>query len=126
MKRLGLNLLHSQRDGAIKGELHPKSNKKKNRFTLTQVLSWEIVKQGGTRIFQKDYVYALLSIKETPLTRRQIRQLSGLEIAALCRCLRDLQDENLIEVAKIDKCPVTKRMVQYYQCISRKEGGSKW
>lgn len=126
MNRQSLDLFHSQGEGATKGEVYPISNNKKNRFTLTQLLSWEAVKQSGTRTIQKDYVYALLSFRNAPLTRRQLKRLSGLEITALCRCLRDLQDENLIEVAKIDKCHVTKRMVQYYQCLSKEEGGSKW
>ncbi len=62
----------------------------------------------------KQIVKTLLAEKQ-PLSRRRFNELTGLELPTLCRALFNLVHKTkVLEVAKIMRCPTTKKRVYHY------------
>ncbi len=86
--------------------------------TFTQILSYKQVKDSGSDLIEKQYVFDLLIQIGEPCTRREIQEISGLPINYMTRVLKDLEIQELIKVAKLDTCRYTKRKVQFYSPIN--------
>ncbi|MET4080064.1 hypothetical protein ABIB40_000004 [Pedobacter sp. UYP30] len=61
-------------------------------------------------------IFKALHLYKQPLTRRKLSELTGLEIATLCRALYNLTYKSKsLRVAKIARCPTTgKRVYHFY------------
>lgn len=81
----------------------------------TSILSYAIVKATGQNIKEKEYTIRLLKEAGIPLNSRQISKVSGIERTNVTRSLNDLHTAGLIEIAYYGRCPITKRLVQFYK-----------
>lgn len=75
---------------------------------------------------QEKQVLQILS-ENKAMTARAIRAVMGkrwkwLELSSAHRAINTLRNENLIKVAKLDKCPTTNKRVRYYTLAQKKEG----
>lgn len=67
-------------------------------------------------------IFKALHKYKQPLTRRFLSEVTGLEIATLCRALYNLTYKSkLLKVAKIARCPQTGKQVYHYYFV--KTGG---
>jgi uncharacterized protein YukJ len=64
---------------------------------------------------EKRLIFKVLHKYKQPLTRRFLSEVTGLEIATLCRALYNLTNKyKLLKVAKIKPCPKTRKWVYHY------------
>jgi hypothetical protein len=67
-------------------------------------------------------IFKALHQYKQPLTRRKLSEVTGLEIATLCRALYNLTYKSKsLRVAKIARCPKTGKLVYHYYYFA-KEG----
>jgi hypothetical protein len=60
-------------------------------------------------------IFKALHQYKQPLTRRKLSEVTGLEIATLCRALYNLTYKSKsLRVAKIARCPKTGKLVYHY------------
>ncbi len=79
-------------------------------------MSWEALQIDPKR--HTDRVKALAAIRKFgPVTSRKLSTIIGLERTNVTRQLRDLEDDGLIYVSKVAKCPTTGYTVQHYSII---------
>ena len=89
--------------------------KKTHRTSSTQFKSYDQLTKDGTRRSQKLRVLDTVQA-QGPISVRQIARLTKLEIGAVCRCIKDLEQNEppLIKVGLIDRSAETGRQVQHY------------
>lgn len=73
----------------------------------------------GLKVTRAEQVRRLLAI-HGPLTRRELHDHSGIEIATLCAALNKLEREDTVWVQRTKTCDTTGREVAVYQLTSRK------
>lgn len=88
----------------------------KRRVALTQIISWQQMKYSDKPHHEKLQVVAILKSFQ-PQTSREIAEKSKIERTSVTRCLRQLEDENAIKVAKVDACKTTGKLVRYYSLM---------
>ena len=98
----------------------------KIKAAYTQRRSFAEAIHSGQVAKEMQIVYKALQ-QHQPCTRRELHQVTKLEISSLCRCLYDLQKPKppknpVIEVAFKANCKTTGKLVQYYKIIE--EGGT--
>lgn len=86
---------------------------------LTQLVSWDLLKYDPKKADEKILVIAAVK-KFGPQTSRSLTRLTGLERTNITRLLRDLEGEKILHVCKVDRCPHTKRPVQFYDVLEEK------
>lgn len=60
-------------------------------------------------------IFKALNQYKQPLTRRKLSEVTGLEIATLCRALYNLTYKSkVLKIAQIKPCPKTKKQVFHY------------
>ena len=80
----------------------------------TSIESFKQLLASGQNIREMDIVYSLLKETGQPMNSREISIKTGIERTNITRTLYDLEDSNFVKVAKIDKCPITNRLVNFY------------
>ena len=92
-------------------------NSTQKRVAETSILAHREEQQKGTYQTQENQVLNLL--RDRTLNSRQIHEamcrIKYLDLSSTRRAISSLLDQNLIRIAKIDRCPITKRKVRYYQ-----------
>jgi hypothetical protein len=82
--------------------------------SYTSIVSYRQLKLSGMDIKERDLVLNLMRSNRQPLNSRQISRLTGIERTNITRTLHDLEKAQKIMIAKIDKCPSTHKLVQFY------------
>ncbi|GGG29351.1 hypothetical protein GCM10011344_32760 [Dokdonia pacifica] len=105
--------------------IRKKRNYPKDRnTTLSQYTSWEAVKSSDTKASQENYILAILQGSETPQTRRQLEEASGIRVTNMTRIMNDLVKGGYVRVLdELIICQYTKRPVQQYQTLKDGETG---
>ena len=95
-------------------EIFPAVRKQFNG-TVTQAMSLDAVTNSGERKTQKLKVLSIIE-DNYPICIRMIALKANLEISAVCRCIKDLEQNEppLIKIYKTDKSNITGRTVQFY------------
>lgn len=87
---------------------------------VTQLMSWQHYQLSDKQ--HSDVIKALAAIKEfQPITSRKLSNITGLERSNITRVLKDLENDGIIHVSKIAKCPTTNRHVGWYAIDDRPE-----
>ena len=83
--------------------------------TVTQAKSFDALLVSGERKTQKIKVLSIIE-DNYPICIRMIALKANLEITAVCRCIKDLEQNEppLIKICKTDKSNITGRTVQFY------------
>lgn len=85
-------------------------------YPLTQLISYDLLKYSDKPV--DDRVKVLAAIRKFGAqSSRSLVKLTGLERSNITRLLHDLEDENIVHVSKIDRCPITNRKVQHYDIL---------
>lgn len=87
---------------------------------------WSNDEEGPNYPKQEKQVLQILS-ENKAMTARAIRaemakRWEWLELSSAHRAINTLRNENRIKIAKLDKCPTTKKRVRYYALAQKKEG----
>lgn len=94
------------------------NKKKKNHLTTsTQIESYKRCLESNTINLQENRVLEYLSRQTDPQNSRQISIATHIERTSITRTLYNLLNEEKIYIAKIDKCPITGRKVQFYRVV---------
>lgn len=89
-------------------------------------------KQGeDTKYTQRKTIF--LELFKEPMNSKMLHVKTGIPREDICRRKKDLQDENLLYILKMDYCPITGRLVQflttnpqtYQRCRQSTEKGQK-
>ena len=94
-----------------------KINIRGRQVPLTQLLSWDALQLSNKPHSDKVKVIAALN-KFGSLTSRKLSTITRLERTNVTRLLKDLEDEKIVTVQKVERCPITDRMVGWYGIIS--------
>ena len=100
-------------------KLELQSSEKRNPIPSTRIESWKIFRDRGRKHTVKNFILVVLSDSDTPLSCRQISDVSGIEIQSLCRPLQELVNENTITMDGRTK-GVSNRMVIAYSITPNK------
>ena len=99
----------------------------KRNTAITSVLSHLDEQEKGSYPKQAQQVLHVLAGRE--LNARQIRaeiarRWDYLELSSCHRAINTLMRSEAIEVAKLDKCPTTKKTVRFYRITQKKRGSN--
>lgn len=95
------------------------SSKKKSLIPSTRIESWKIFRDKGRKHTVKNFILVVLSDSDTPLSCRQISDVSGIEIQSLTNPLQELVKENTISMEGRTK-GISNRSVIAYSIIPNK------
>jgi hypothetical protein len=82
--------------------------------SYTSILSYRQLIISGLDVKESEIVFNLLKVSNRPLTSREISMKTGIERTNITRTLFDLVEDQKVKVSKLDKCPITKKLVKYY------------
>lgn len=68
---------------------------------------------------EKKYLLRVLSLLSAPITSRHLSTIAGIERTSVCRFLTGATDEGLVNIAHKGICPVTKKLVGFYQVVAK-------
>lgn len=94
-----------------------KKKKENHRATNTQIESYKECLESNIISLQEQRVLEYLGSQETPRSSRQISTDTHIERSSITRTLYNLLNKGKIYIAKIDKCPITGRKVQFYTLV---------
>jgi hypothetical protein len=91
------------------------SVRKQFNGSVTQAKSFDAITASGERKTQKLKVLSIIE-ENYPICIRMIAMKANLEITAVCRCIKDLEQNEpaLIRIHKNDRSNITGRLVQFY------------
>ena len=68
-----------------------------SKIPSTRIESWKIFRDDGQKHTIKNFILVILEDSDTPLSCRQISEISEIEIQSLTRPLQELSQENVID-----------------------------
>jgi len=87
-----------------------------SKIPSTRIESWKIFRDDGQKHTIKNFILVILEDSDTPLSCRQISEISEIEIQSLTRPLQELSQENVIDSTERVK-GVRERSVIAYSII---------
>ena len=78
----------------------------------TSRVAYEDLKMSGKRLTQKERIVRLLKKKETPMSRKEISVMTGMEINAVSGRVNDLLKEGKLKEAKSRKCFISRKTIK--------------
>ena len=88
--------------------------KRSHNATENQIQSYYEAKELGFIKSQELFVVHTLKLLRRPVSRRQLEKLTKIRCSSLTRALANLQEQNKIFVAKVQRCKTTGMPVQFY------------
>ena len=112
---------HINTPGDSSNSKQSKDTKKKSKRKVadTSIEAWIIINERKQPQREGVRVYQMLS-KIQPATSRRLGEILNLERGNITRCLKDLENAELIKVAYKAKCPVTNMKVKHYAKVDWK------
>lgn len=93
--------------------------KRKHNAQKNQIRSYYEAKALGIFETQESFLVHTLKMLRKPISRRQLEKLTKIRCSSLTRALANLQEQNRIFVAKVQRCRTTGMPVQFYSPIKR-------
>ena len=89
-------------------------------ISTTSINAYTDIKNDGTTATQKNIILDALDDAAKPLSAREIKELTGLEINAVSGRINDLKKDGLLVEAEKRKCSITHRLVTPVTSLSHK------
>jgi len=86
----------------------------------TSIQAYDEITKNGTTATQKNKILNLLDKVARPLSAREIKEYTGLEINAISGRINDLKKSFLLVEAEKRKCSITHRMVTPVTSLTNK------
>ena len=97
---------------------------KRKRVSMNKTLNTPLNPSSANEDKENRLIFKALHQYKQPLTRRKLSEITSLEIATLCRLLYNLTNKSKsLKVAKIARCPKTKKLVYHYYFTEGLENG---
>lgn len=86
----------------------------------TSKFAYDEHRKNGKAVSQRMRIYEYIKQAKQPLTRKQIEIGMDIEINAVCGRVNELLRYGVIEVAFRDKCPITRKKVEFLKVKGNK------
>jgi Adenosine deaminase z-alpha domain len=88
---------------------------KKTNVADTSILAYHSILREGLIKQEKYLVIKLMENIHSPVTSRQLMNITNKERGNITRVLYDLEKQKKITISHKDKCPITGRTVRFYK-----------
>ena len=83
-----------------------------NKIRTTSRVAYEDLKMSGKRLTQKERIVRVLKEKETPMSRKEISVMTGIEINAVSGRVNDLIKDGKLKEASSRKCFISRKTIK--------------
>lgn len=90
----------------------------KTKVAETSVMAWREINKTGQVRREKDLALALFIKLNSPLTSRNLSNITNIERSSCCRIINELVKESKLEISHRAKCGITKKEVHYYKLVT--------
>ena len=89
-------------------------------ISTTSHLAYKEINSDGTAVSQKNKILNILDLIAEPMSAREIKEYTGLEINAVSGRINDLKKEGLVVEGEKRRCTVSNKMVTPVCCLTKR------